>query len=123
MRMARFQPEGWPTITPRLFTADVAGLVAFIKAVFDAEGELRAGRPCELRIGDSMIMVSDGAGLRAPSAAFLYVYVADVDAAFARAIAGGGDAVEAPVLTHYGDRRAMVTDPWGNTWQIATTTG
>jgi uncharacterized glyoxalase superfamily protein PhnB len=27
--------------------------------------------------------------------------------------------LEEPTETPYGDRRAMVEDPWGNTWQIA----
>jgi PhnB protein len=77
----RFQPDGRPTVTPRLFTPDVAGLVAFLKAVFDAEGELHADMPVDLRIGDSIVMVSDGGGVRAASAATLYVYVADADQA------------------------------------------
>ena len=64
--MSRFPPEGRPTVTPRLFTADVAGLVAFLQAVFDAEGEVRDDTPVDLRIGDSMVMVSDGGGLREP---------------------------------------------------------
>ena len=53
-------------------------------------------------------------------AAFLYVYVPDADAAFERAMAEGASALEPPLDTPYGDRRATVRDPFGNTWQIAT---
>ena len=48
--------------------------------------------------------------------AFLYVYVDDADAVYTRALAAGAVSLEPPA----GDRRAMVRDEWGNTWQIAT---
>ena len=41
-------PHGWHTVTPRIFTGDVAGLVGFLKAVFNATGEYRAGMPAEI---------------------------------------------------------------------------
>jgi len=50
------------------------------------------------------------------------VYVNDTDATFKRAVAAGARAVEDPSETPYGDRRCMVEDEWGNTWQIATYT-
>jgi len=118
--MAQFQPDGWPTVTPRIITPDAEGLVAFIKYVFGAQGELSQGRPAELRFGDSMLMVSDGGGQRDTISAFLYVYVEDVRSTYERAIAANAVSLEAPVDTPYGDRRAMVRDGWGNTWQIAT---
>lgn len=118
--MARFQPDGWPTVTPRIVTPDVEGLVAFIKSVFDAQGELYPGRPAELRIGDSMLMVSHGDGQRDTIPAFLYVYVEDVHSTYERAMAAKATSLEAPVETPYRDRRAMVKDDWGNMWQIAT---
>lgn len=121
--MSGFKPDGWSTVTPRIVTEDVATMVAFLKAVFSAEGEVAAGRPAELRIGDSTLMVSDGGGLRQPGGAFLYVYVPDVDAAFARACDLGAESLEPPAPTPYGDRRAMFRDPWGGLWQIATRTG
>ena len=58
--MNRFQPNGWPTVIPRMFTPDVGGVVGFLKSVFDADGEMPAGAPAVVRIGDSVIMVSDG---------------------------------------------------------------
>ena len=109
-----------PRVIPRLITPDVAGLVGFIKAVFDAAGEALEGRPSELTVGDSVIMVSDGGGLREAASGFLYVYVDDVDAAWKRATDRGARTIEPPELQVYGDRRATVEDRWGNTWQIAT---
>jgi PhnB protein len=119
-RSDAYKPEGWPAVTPRLFATDVAGLVHFLKAVFDARGDLNTGRPSELRIDDAMVMVSDGGGVRDPMPSFLYVYVPDADLTYRRAIAAGAEALEAPTDMPYGDRRATVRDQWGNIWQIAT---
>jgi PhnB protein len=116
----RYKPDGWPTVVPRLITDDVAGLAGFVRRVFAAEGEVHDERPAELRIGDSMIMISDGAGLRATTSALLYVYVEDADAAYARALKENAEPIEAPFDLPYGDRRATVRDAWGNIWQIAT---
>ena len=118
--MSRFQPDGRPTVTPRLFTPDVPGLVAFLKTVFDAEGEVRTDTPSDIRIGDSIVMVSDGGGVREASVATFYVYVADADEAYRRAIASGARSTAAPADMPWGDRRAIVQDPWGNSWQVAT---
>lgn len=106
-------------MVPRLFARDPKGLVAFVKRVFRAIGTYRDDRPTELRIGDSIIMVNDDSA-RGPSTALLYVYVHDADAAHRRAISAGARSIETPADMPYGDRRAMVEDAWGNTWQIAT---
>jgi PhnB protein len=118
--MSKFRPDGWHTVTPRIIVRDPDNLVAFLKRVFDARGEFESGRPAEIRIGDSIVMVSDGGGLRDLAPAFLYVYVRDADATYARAMAANAVSLEAPADMPYGDRRAMVKDSWGNTWQIAT---
>lgn len=117
-----FTPEGWHTITPRIVARDAQQLVEFIKRVFGATGEYRTDMPAVLSIGDSAIMISD-AGVREPMAAFLYVYVSDADEIHQRAMQAGARSLEEPTDTPYGDRRAMVEDKWGNTWQIATYLG
>jgi len=118
-RRPAFLPPGWNTVTPRIAVSDPVGLAAFVRRVFGAAGEDQRNRPTVLRIGDSQIMIGD-ASVRARSTAFLYVYVADVDAVFRRAVDAGARSVEEPSSLPYGDRRAMVEDPWGNSWQIAT---
>ena len=67
-----------------------------------------------------MILVSDGGGVREPRKTFLYVYVENTDKTYRRALEAGALTIEKPVDMPYGDRRAMVEDPWGNIWQIAT---
>jgi uncharacterized glyoxalase superfamily protein PhnB len=114
-------PAGWPTVIPRLLAVDAHGLVTFIKQVFGAAGAYRDDRPAEMNIGGSIIMVTD-AGAREPATGFLYVYVEDADETYRKALAAGARSLEEPADMAYGDRRGMVQDSWGNTWQIATRT-
>ena len=109
---------GFHSVTPRIVVTDAAAQVAFLRSVFDATGEHHDDRPAEIRIGDSLVMVTP-AGARERFPAFLYVYVDDADAAYARALAAGAVTLEEPLDTPYGDRRAMVRDPFGNIWQLA----
>jgi PhnB protein len=115
-----FQPEGYHTVTPRIIAGDPEKLVGFLKEVFGARGELHAGRPAEMRIGDSVVMISDGGAVRGPMPSFLYVYVEDVDSTYDRAVVARAKVIEPPTEMPYGDRRATIADPWGNLWQIAT---
>jgi PhnB protein len=99
-------PEGWPTVAPRIFVAEPEGLIAFVKRVFGAGGDYQPDRPARERMP-----------------ACVYVYVPDADATYSRALDSGATSLEDPRDTAYGDRRAMVRDAWGNTWQIATHRG
>ena len=112
-------PEGWHSVTPRIIVDDTAKLVEFLKHTFRATGEFRRDGPSEIRIGDSIVMVST-VGLRETMPAFLYVYVDDADETYRRALEAGAVSLEEPQDMPYGDRRGMVKDRWGNIWQIAT---
>ncbi len=109
---------GFHSVTPRLVTIDVDAQVQFLCAVFDATGDAFADRPAEILIGNSVIMVSPAVE-RQQFPAFLYIYVDNADATYQRAVAAGASTMEAPLDTPYGDRRAMVRDPFGNVFQIA----
>lgn len=111
--MAHSVPTGWHTITPRIVVDDVAALFTFLKRVFGASGDFNPDAPTQVRIGDSLLMLST-AGARDTFPAFLYVYVEDVDATCQRALDAGAMSMEPAWDTPYGDRRGMVRDPWGN---------
>jgi uncharacterized glyoxalase superfamily protein PhnB len=102
-----------------MFVDDPAGAVRFLRDVFGAAGAYEADRPAQLTIGDSTVMVS-GTIERERFPVFLYVYVDDTDATFAKAVDAGAEVLEEPLQTPYGQRRAMVRDPHGNVFQIAT---
>jgi len=122
VRTQSFVPPGWPRMATRIFADDTRAFVHFLADVFGATGEYQTNRPSEIRIGDSVLLIS-GISERVATGAFLYVYVEDTDATYRRAVAAGARSLEAPTIMPYGDRRAMVEDRWGNTWQIATYRG
>jgi len=94
-------------------------MVEFLRRAFDATGDLETERPSVMRLGDSNVMVS-GTGVREATPSFLYVYVDDCDETYRWALDAGAQSLEEPRDVPYGERRAMVKDPYGNIWQIAT---
>src|SRR5262245_16916076 len=90
-----FVPEGWRAVTPRIVVHDAKQLVEFLNQVVGATGEYRQDLPSVIKIGDSLVMISD-AGIRSPMTAFLYVYVEDTDAAYRRALDAGARSLEEP---------------------------
>ena len=119
-------PDGYPAVIPYLMVEDANRFVDFMKRVFDAQLVEQIMRPdgkpghTELRIGDSMIMLSEATPPHAPTPVMLHFYVPDVDARFERAVQAGGTVVQKPTLQFYGDRSGGVKEPGGNTIWIAT---
>ncbi len=96
--VASAPPSGFHSVTPRIVVSDVSAAVAFLRAVFGATGEVHADRPAEIRIGDSLVMVTT-ARERELFPAFLYVYVDDADSAYRRALVAGAVSLEPPLDT------------------------
>jgi PhnB protein len=74
----------------------------------------------EVRIGDSVVMVSEARGEFKPMPSSIYLYVENTDATYKRALQAGGTSMMEPEDQFYGDRNAGVKDPTGNHWWIAT---
>lgn len=119
-------PEGCHSITPYLTVPDAGRLVKFLKQAFDGIERAKILRPdgtvlhAQVRIGDSLLMISEPRGQWKPRASMLYFYVADVDATYKRAIKAGATSVIEPVDMFYGDRHACVKDVAENDWWIAS---
>ena len=119
-------PDGYHSVTPYLMIKGADKFIAFMAAVFGAkvtEQLMQAdGKPghTELRVGDSLIMLSEVKADRPPTPIMLHIYVDDVDVAFERALNAGGKVVAAPTNQFYGDRSGGVIEPSGNTIWIAT---
>ncbi len=126
-------PKGFHTVTPYLTVSDCARAIDFYKRAFGAEELFRLDGPdgkvahAEMKIGDSIIMLSDempGWG-RSPqslggTAVNIHLFVKDVDEVFNRAI-GAGAKVAMPLGDMFwGDRYGQVTDPFGHSWSLAT---
>ena len=96
--------DGYGTVTPRIVVDDVNAQAAFLRNVFGATGDVEPGRPTEVRLGDSLIMISSSSE-RDLFPAFFYIYVDDADHTYERALSAGAVSIEAPLDTPYGDRR------------------
>ncbi len=125
-------PKGYHTITPYLVAQNADALIAFVKETFGGVENFRAIGPAggihtEVRVGDSMLMIGGGGpglawrGEAIPTA--LHVYVEDVDAVHARAVAAGASVIQPPTDQEYGERSSSLKDAAGNHWYIATAKG
>jgi PhnB protein len=120
-------PDGYHSITPYVICKDAAKTIAFVKAAFGATDVMPAMtlpdgtvKHAELKVGDSIVMFSEGCPDNPAKPCMLYHYVTDVDAVFKKAVQAGGKVVKEPEDQFYGDRSGGVTDPSGNQWWIAT---
>ncbi|MGZ4731118.1 MAG: VOC family protein [Terriglobales bacterium] len=126
-------PKGYSTLTTYLVAQDADGLIAFLTKTFGAEETFRSGPGtegglhCEVKIGDSMLMVGGGgAGMKwrgTPMPSAFHIYVPDCDATYARALEAGATSIGKPADQFYGERSATVKDAAGNSWYIATYKG
>lgn len=131
---AKAIPDGYQTLTPYLVCQGAAEAIAFYKAAFGASELVRMPGPggsvmhAELRVGSSMLMLSDenpDRGALSPetvggSPVSIFIYTEDVDAQYARALEAGARGVAAPTDMFWGDRFAQLVDPFGHSWAIAT---
>ncbi|MFD9609959.1 VOC family protein [Streptomyces sp. NPDC004290] len=127
-------PEGYPRVTPYLCVDGAAAAIDFYVAVFGATERMRMPAPdgtighAELELGNSLIMLADefpGMNFRSPKAVggtpvTLHVYVEDVDAVFADALARGAKELSPVKNEFYGDRTGQFEDPFGHRWNLST---
>ena len=100
-------------------------LPGFVQQTFDAvEVERNDEGPVLLKIGDSLIWIEAGElpPHIAPWVGAVYVYVADVDSVYERAIRLGARLISPPEDKPYQERQAGFIDAGGNTWWISTYT-
>jgi PhnB protein len=127
-------PDGYRSLSPYLIVADGAAAIAFYRDVFGARLRMRLDGPdgkvghAELDIGDSLVMLADEhpeMGALAPSSiggtpVGLHLYLEDVDAVVAKAVAAGA-ILKRPVDNQfYGDRLGSIVDPFGHLWHVST---
>jgi len=129
-----FIPKGYNSVTPYLIIKGAAEAIEFYKSVFGATEVMRMGDPsgrighAELKIGDSHIMLADefpemdhrGPLALGSSPVSMLLYVEDVDAIVARAVAAGAKILKPIQDQFYGDRSGFIQDPFGHLWGVAT---
>jgi PhnB protein len=119
-----FKPAGYNSASPYLMVNGARATIAFLVAAFDAKplrmipGDGDRLKHGEVRIDDSVIMLADAIEGWPAIPSNVHVYVADVDATYARALKAGAISAQAPVQKDDADKRGGVTDPGGTTWWI-----
>ena len=130
------RPDGYTTLTPFLVCSPAAEAIRFYADVFGATVVQRMDGPngtvvhAELDFGLGRLQLgdpNDAYGLVAPGgrtedrvSSSTCIYVADVDAVFARAVERGATVREEPATFVTGDRFASIHDPFGHRWAIMT---
>ena len=117
--------DTYRTVTPYLVVPNADVELTFLKAAFDGtEVECQRNQDntvmhAEVEIGDSLVMLGQTHGKWTPRTAAFYLWVKDVDATYARALAAGATTESKPEDKPYGHRNAGVVDQSGVTWWIA----
>jgi PhnB protein len=121
-------PEGYAAVTPYLCVEGADDFLRFVERAFGAHvgpatrGDDGRVRHAEFVIEGVAVECSDAPSPERASRVGLHVFVADPDAAHARALAAGATETY-PVTTHpYGERSGGVRDRWGIDWYLARVT-
>ncbi|MCB1675760.1 MAG: VOC family protein [Halioglobus sp.] len=128
-------PEGMHSLTPHLICRDANAAMDFYVKAFGAIDQGRMTGPDGtflmhgmMRIGDSALMLVDENpdwGMRSPlalngSPVTVHLYVEDVDATIAQAVAAGARVTMPAQDMFWGDRYGKLVDPFGHEWSVAT---
>ena len=122
------RPAGFAAVTPDVLVKDAERVLSFLRDAFGAH-ELephRVSMPdgrimnAAVRIDDAILELGTASSAFPARASAFHLYVADVDAAYAGALAAGAHSLYAPMVQFYGDREAGIVDPAGITWFLAT---
>jgi PhnB protein len=132
-------PAAYGSLTTHLVVSPASEAVAFYVQAFGAKVGMMMDGPGgkimhgELKIGDSIVMLADEQPPMGPgpqthktpknlggTSAVMMLYVKDVDASYARAVAAGATPVMPPADMFWGDRFGQIEDPFGHAWSLAT---
>ncbi|MEW2252900.1 VOC family protein [Streptomyces sp. NPDC006975] len=119
-------PAGYTAVAPWVVTEDTGAFLDFVAEVFDGvelarvrteDGAVGHG---EIRIGDTVVLAFDRHADWPALPSLLRVFVADADAAIARAVAAGAQVVTPVSDSAFGQRGGRVKDPFGTIWWVVT---
>lgn len=135
---AKAIPDGYDALIPSKVVRDAAKAIEFYKDVFGATELARMNYPdspkiahAEIKIRSHVLMLGDEnpqMGAFAPPmdgkmpSSSVMIYVADVDAVIAKAVAKGAKSMMPVMDMFWGDRYGKFLDPFGHLWGVATHT-
>lgn len=121
-----FKPDGYTSVAPYLTVNGAKGTFDFLIRVFGAQalrmipgndGKIAHG---EVRIDDTVVMLTDAVEGWPATPSHVHIYVEDVDTIFERALAAGATIVKRPIQEGDSDKRGGFTDAGGTTWWVST---
>lgn len=126
-------PKGFHTVTPYLSLDRAAEALEWYRRAFGAKildkEEVPGGKimHARIRIGDSIIMMSDvfpGASTQAPSVlgnttATMHVYSKNVDKLWQQAVDAGAKVAMPLDNQFWGERYGQLKDPFGHNWSLS----
>lgn len=121
-----YKPDGYSSVSPYLMVDGAARTIQFLEKVFDAVSLRQIPGPhgklmhAEVRIDDSVIMLTDGAEGWPAIPSHVHIYVISVDETYELAIKAGASSIQEPTKRGDENKRAAVKDAGGTTWWIST---
>jgi len=121
-------PAGYHTITAYVSVPAAVELIDWCKNALGFKEHFRTiGSAvcihCELRLGDSMLMIGGGPMIEKPAPTAFHVVTNDVDAMYRQAMNAGARSLAEPTDQPYGERVGGVQDLAGNDWYFAKAIG
>ena len=119
-------PAGYHSVNPYIVVDGAELLIDFLVEVFGAVEQGRSLRPdgridhADVRIGDSLVMLSEASKQFPARPCVHFVYVPDVDVTNRAALAAGATSILEPAKQSWGDRVCGFVDPFDNRWWVAT---
>ena len=120
-----FKPAGYNSVSPYFIVPQAQRFIDLMVALFDAKELRRFAMPdgsvmhAELMLDDTVIMLGQASEKFPAMPIVMHVYVSDVDAAYAKAIALGCEPMEEPKQREGDpDRRGSFKDYAGNWWSV-----
>jgi PhnB protein len=116
-------PEGYNQVMPYLIVDGAAAFIKFMQTVFGATEKLKEMRDerlimhAEITIGESVIMLADATEAYKPMGGSFFIYVANCNAVYKKAMDAGATSLGEPAQQSYG-LSAGIKDNFGNTWWI-----
>jgi PhnB protein len=117
-----YVPEGRGRVGSCLDVASFSAVMDFLGRAFGAEEEgprrSEAGRVTHafVRMGKDIVEMGEWDEHGQPRPFAFYLHTDDVDAVYHRAVAAGAVSLSPPADQAYGDRMAVLLDPFGNQW-------
>ena len=125
--MTTYKPDNYNSLSPYLIVNEAQKLVDLLKAIFNATELRRFDHEngtiahVELKLDDTVIMISNSTDTYASNTTMLHIYVPDVFKTFNLAIENGCEVIEQPINKQGDpDTRGAFMDYAGNYWAVST---